>query len=805
VDSLSPITATPNDAAALTDALAPVRTGAPDAAFQAFLGLAVTRNPLNAQPGDGSEAKKVTLKHPTDGVNEPTGASQIDVAAIAAAITATLKISQGQATKQTTAAPDSAPHDASLQGDGQDIAQIAQHAADIDELSLIAREARTQDENTRSSVDDAAALFDPAHLAPNPLIQPLPRTPQAPPPETLLPDDAPSTPVTSDLAPRPPADATSHARVNLARAFEQDGAHDHAAGEVAPGLTPHQSDQFARTSHGADAQKTQRVDNALASSTDSIAIAMHLASAPAALDTEDARPATSERALAAELGADNDPHARLKDPTVSSRDTQLATTETPTTESTTLTSAHIATQLTQEMTSMATRLDVMRNQISTHDDDFNHARENRPMLLTDATAISLRPLEHSNDLPLTVIIPASLSTPQEDAQPTSAHIATNHANSSAQPTPIRQAQDAQDLAKPREIPAPARDLPISSQEQKSGITQGVQTVTTMRDALSSAVKDGAKPVTAQAQAPMHDGADVDEAPHAERSDTRNAPVPEKQGTQTSRNVIPAQDAKAPERYATSNEVIVARQTAPAPDPRTLANQGALPQTYQDLPVRIDARRTVPTKAPGSSDKTQSFQGDASAPSLAAPERASVSIADNNVSEGVRAQEAPSPIARQQDEPADERSLARGETEARTTAPDQKLEQSATGARDPRQRQMTEDLRARALERQVINAARDGADQIRMQLYPPGLGQVFVRITLEGGKLKLQARTATAEAADALRDIADALGEALGQSGLHLASFDVSDEQTGGGRHRPSPSQQPVSEKNDSVFSIDLNA
>ncbi len=125
-------------------------------------------------------------------------------------------------------------------------------------------------------------------------------------------------------------------------------------------------------------------------------------------------------------------------------------------------------------------------------------------------------------------------------------------------------------------------------------------------------------------------------------------------------------------------------------------------------------------------------------------------------------------------------------------------------RDAKQRQITDDLRTRAIERQVIAAARDGAEQIRMQLYPPGLGQVLVRVVMEGGKLKLQARTSSAEAADALRDIGGALGDALEQSGFMLMSFDVSHEDTSNGRQASTSSHQPRMEKNESDFSIDVH-
>lgn len=147
-----------------------------------------------------------------------------------------------------------------------------------------------------------------------------------------------------------------------------------------------------------------------------------------------------------------------------------------------------------------------------------------------------------------------------------------------------------------------------------------------------------------------------------------------------------------------------------------------------------------------------------------------------------------------------------ETETRRTLTEAQKFDAPTqqAARDPRMRQLSEDLRARALERQVIAAAREGVDQIRMQLYPPGLGQIFVRVSLDGGKLKLQARTGSAEAADALRDIADALGEALNDSGFELTSFDVAQQDSEGDDRPRDERKQPQAEKNASDFSIDVH-
>jgi hypothetical protein len=95
-------------------------------------------------------------------------------------------------------------------------------------------------------------------------------------------------------------------------------------------------------------------------------------------------------------------------------------------------------------------------------------------------------------------------------------------------------------------------------------------------------------------------------------------------------------------------------------------------------------------------------------------------------------------------------------------------------RDARPRQISEDIRIRALERQVVTAVREGANQIRMQLYPPGMGQVLIRLVLDGAKLRLQFKTSSSEATSSLQDVEEALRHALSDNGFTITSFDVSD-------------------------------
>lgn len=129
-------------------------------------------------------------------------------------------------------------------------------------------------------------------------------------------------------------------------------------------------------------------------------------------------------------------------------------------------------------------------------------------------------------------------------------------------------------------------------------------------------------------------------------------------------------------------------------------------------------------------------------------------------------------------------------------------------RDFKAQQISEDLRFRALERQVVTAAREGANQIRMQLYPPGMGQILIRLALDGSKLRLQIKTSSTEASNSLNEVEDALRSALAESGFTISSFDVTSENSDT-RHGREPREKQTLSKNrqsgDSDFSMDLQA
>ena len=103
------------------------------------------------------------------------------------------------------------------------------------------------------------------------------------------------------------------------------------------------------------------------------------------------------------------------------------------------------------------------------------------------------------------------------------------------------------------------------------------------------------------------------------------------------------------------------------------------------------------------------------------------------------------------------------------------------------RTIADDIRLRALERMLVNAARNGTQTLSIQLYPPGLGQVVLRLAMDGQRLRLATRAATTEAADTLRNMESDLRDALAGNGLHLAGFDVSED----GTQDETPNRQPT--------------
>lgn len=132
--------------------------------------------------------------------------------------------------------------------------------------------------------------------------------------------------------------------------------------------------------------------------------------------------------------------------------------------------------------------------------------------------------------------------------------------------------------------------------------------------------------------------------------------------------------------------------------------------------------------------------------------------------------------------------------------------AADGRRDT---QRDAETRERQIKQQVLVALRAGTPEVRMQLYPPGLGQVMIRLALDGQKLRLSMKADSAEAADALTLAEGGLRDALSRDGFSLAGFDVhDDEQRGRNRRDTTQTPSPVSNHGageGDAFSVDMTA
>ena len=125
------------------------------------------------------------------------------------------------------------------------------------------------------------------------------------------------------------------------------------------------------------------------------------------------------------------------------------------------------------------------------------------------------------------------------------------------------------------------------------------------------------------------------------------------------------------------------------------------------------------------------------------------------------------------------------------------------------RTIAADIRLRALERMVVAAARAGTDTLTLQLYPPALGQVMIRLVMDGQRLRIVTRAANAEAVNTLKGMEGDIREALKVHGLDLADFDVSDESQEDDdtqrQQSAAPARQTSNGKKNETFTVDLNA
>ncbi len=120
-----------------------------------------------------------------------------------------------------------------------------------------------------------------------------------------------------------------------------------------------------------------------------------------------------------------------------------------------------------------------------------------------------------------------------------------------------------------------------------------------------------------------------------------------------------------------------------------------------------------------------------------------------------------------------------------------------------------DLRSRAVERQILSAIRQGRDEARVTLYPPQLGQVVIRLALDGQKVRVSMRATNEAAEETLQSGEAGLRDALGRQGFELSGFDVDSRNQEDGRRSPQrPYATPVVAARDESagpFSIDVTA
>ena len=101
------------------------------------------------------------------------------------------------------------------------------------------------------------------------------------------------------------------------------------------------------------------------------------------------------------------------------------------------------------------------------------------------------------------------------------------------------------------------------------------------------------------------------------------------------------------------------------------------------------------------------------------------------------------------------------------------EQVLTARRSTGQDAIVAEMRNRAIERQVLTALKNDKTEITMSLFPSHLGEVVIKLSMDGQKVRLGFKAANREAKEALIESEATLKDALANSGLVLASLDIS--------------------------------
>ncbi len=101
------------------------------------------------------------------------------------------------------------------------------------------------------------------------------------------------------------------------------------------------------------------------------------------------------------------------------------------------------------------------------------------------------------------------------------------------------------------------------------------------------------------------------------------------------------------------------------------------------------------------------------------------------------------------------------------------EQVLTARRSTGQDAIVAEMRNQAIERQVLTALKNDKTEITMSLFPSHLGEVVIKLSMDGQKVRLGFKAANREAKEALIESEATLKDALANSGLVLASLDIS--------------------------------
>jgi len=101
------------------------------------------------------------------------------------------------------------------------------------------------------------------------------------------------------------------------------------------------------------------------------------------------------------------------------------------------------------------------------------------------------------------------------------------------------------------------------------------------------------------------------------------------------------------------------------------------------------------------------------------------------------------------------------------------EQVLNARRSSGQDAIVAEIRNRAIQRQVLTALKNDRTEITMSLFPSHLGEVVIKLSMDGQKVRLGFKAANREAKEALIESESTLKDALVNSGLVLASLNIS--------------------------------